>query len=68
MRRKYNKSKYYLMIAGTFFLLYFVIMFFSTYMVKEDYRKDYEQHLLQQCSDLKDRFENDNSVVFDDVD
>jgi len=65
LRRKQKKSKYLSMIAGTFFLLYITVMFFSTYMVKEDYEKDYDEYLIRLCSDMKDTLEADNATVME---
>ena len=62
---KKDKKIYYSMIVISFLTLYLVSMVFSTYMVKENYVKEYRDYLTNLKHGMVEAFEQDRASVFE---
>lgn len=60
---KKDKKFYYSMIVISFLTLYLVSMVFSTYMVKENYTKEYRDYLTNLKHGMVEAFEQDRASV-----
>ena len=52
-------------VIGTFLILYFIIMYIATFLVKENFKAEYEEYLFNQAVTLAERMSQDSDYVIE---